>query len=185
MNSKDIKQKYYKVKDIMIKKVNSEVKVELLRRCLKLNVVPKTLRVRNCPPPCTDTDKVKRWNEAQTKGGLELTSEARELELENSRMLRGELRKAETALEDWAGLECWPLLEEKLARDTKMSYKNAQNRTRQRIRLLLRESGKHIPTWLEKSGRSILETSNLDIEQIVCSTPAHEQTFLSQEKMEK
>ena len=130
------RKKYYRVKEIQKKMCNGESKLRFLKRCAIMKIVPNTLQVRNtAPQDISSEEATTRWHDAQLRGGLGLVREATVVQLQECRKCRSELRRAVTALEELAGPETWPDLEGRLDRDRRISYKTANNRTRQRLRL--------------------------------------------------
>ena len=81
-------------------------------------------------------------------------------------MLRSKARKAQSELEEAAGPQAWLHVEQKLHRERKIAYKAAQNRTRQSLQTLVQAAGRDIPAWLQSSGRSFLETSEIEKQEV-------------------
>ena len=162
-NVEEKRKSYLQTKVMIDKMVKCEGKVGFLGRCLKLKMVPRTLQVRNeAPEAATSRQGTERWQEAQVRGGTALTREALVLQQSECCRLRSEVRRTELELEQCAGVQHWPWVEKRLVRERRILYKRAQNRTRQRLRRLLQEAGRVAPTWLDSSGRSFLETSEVE-----------------------
>ena len=161
---KENKKKFFKVKELQTKVSNSDSKVGFLMRCLKLRVVPNTLQVRNAASENLAWVARESWHDAQLRGGLTLTRETNVRQGEECSRLRIELRRSKTALEELAGPDNWPYLESRLNRDQRIAYKAANNRTRQRLRLLIVRAGRVVKRWLNRSGHSFMETTVVEQE---------------------
>ena len=155
---------YFDLKDLQKKLIKSETKVRLLKRCMKLRLVPETLKVRiDYPGNHSSQEAELRWQGAQVAGGLNLTKEALIKAQHEATKLRTELRRAKADTEDRIGdIFTWVQVEEKLEKDFHIAAKISQNGTRQRLRNLLTKEKRDTPSWLRRSGASVLETTAME-----------------------
>ena len=162
-NNKTCRKQFHKASDCIKKVKTVESKIKFLSQCIKLEVVPKTFRI-----------KVKVSENFSEEGQRKCSNTCFQSSLVHIQTARSEARvslaklcesacAAEQSLHLYtpSNLRLQALVSDKLSEKGRSFLKQADNTHKQRLRNLLVEQGKQVPEHLNLSSySSIAETSN-------------------------
>ena len=162
-SDKQKRKVYHKASDCLNKVKKSESKIWFLSKCLKLDVIPKTLKTNTSHGSSFAQNSCEDWNKIMKDTGRSLTKVALKDEILHLSVLKTAMCQAESNLfkEAEDDICLVRILLEKLEERGKQLTKQVNNTHRQKLRNLLLLNGAEVPPDLCTSGLSSINISQL------------------------